>query len=199
MSDEHGCVFMICFKVLLVGAMTFYAVSKGRVAKETLLSRGLLSVPVIACGLSFVAQNYNLILPGNAVLGGLAMLLFNVAVVLFFAVQVLWYWVLWKHYQTHKTLGNEEQKESVYMLAMLFYLVACMIVTVIFDWPHSWLDTGDQILIGYIVVQILCILLATVLPTMLMRQVAQVQRCLFCGSFALLFLSPYLSMSELAE
>ena len=67
-----------------------------------------------------------------------------------------------------------QRKETVFMLAMLFYMVACLVVTAIFGWPYSWLDTGEQILIGYIIVQILCILLATVLPTMFMRKVVQV-------------------------
>ena len=161
-------------QVLTVGAVTFYVVSQGRVAQDTVLSKGLLFVPVLACGLSFSVQTYDLLFPNNAVLGGLAGLLYYVSIASFFVVQGPWYWTLWRHYRTHKTLGNEEQKESVYMLAMLFYMVACTLVTAICGWPYSWLDTGAQILIGYIVVQILCILLATVLPTMFMRKVVQV-------------------------
>jgi len=68
------------------------------------------------------------------------------------------------------------------MLAMLFYIVACQVVAAIFNWPESWLDTGENILIGYIVVQIVCILLATVLPPWFMRKVVQV---LFCSYLSL--------------
>ena len=158
--------------------MTFFVVSKGRVAQKTLLSRGLLFIPVLACGLNFTVETYDLLFPNNAVLGVLAWLLYYVSIFSFFLVQAPWYWALWRHYQAHKTLGNDEQKESVYMLAMLFYMVACMIVTAVFGWPYSWLDTGEPILIGYIAIQILCILLATVLPTMFMRKVVQVSELL---------------------
>eukprot|EP01035_Chromulina_nebulosa_P003319 gene3319-4529_t len=61
-------------QVLVVGAVTFYVVSEGRVAQNTLLSRGLLLVPVLLCGLGYSLQTYDLLFPGNAVLGGLAAL-----------------------------------------------------------------------------------------------------------------------------
>ena len=38
---------------------------------------------------------------------------------------------------------------------------------------YSWLNTREEVLIGYIVVQIICILLATVLPNWFIRKVVQ--------------------------
>ena len=163
----------------MAGSVTFYVVSQGRVAQNSMLSKGLLFVPVLFCGLSFTVQTYDLVFPGHFALIVVAWLLYYAAILSFFVVQGPWYWTLWKHFQQNKTLGNEEQKESVYMLAMLFYMVACTVVTAVFGWPYAWTDTGENILIGYIVVQILCILLATVLPTMFMRKVVQVSSCWF--------------------
>ena len=70
-------------------------------------------------------------------------------------------------------MGNEELKETAYMLATFSFIVSSIIITAIFGWP-TWPDRGEEILIGYIVVQILCILVASVLPTMFMRKVVQV-------------------------
>ena len=58
---------------------------------------------------------------------------------------------------------------------MLFYGIAAQLANLIFGYPASWLATGDNLLIGYIVVQVVCILLATVLPTRFMRKVVQVR------------------------
>eukprot|EP01036_Dinobryon_divergens_P024905 gene24905-33397_t len=96
----------------------------------------------------------------------------------FFAVQFPWFYLLWRRYRVNKTLNNEEKKEFVYMLAMLFYAIAAQLVNVIFGYPDSWLATGDNLLIGYIVAQVVCILLATVLLTRFMRKVVQMSEAI---------------------
>ena len=59
------------------------------------------------------------------------------------------------------------------MMSMIFFVVACQIVNGIFGYTDSWLNTREEVLIGYIVVQIICILLATVLPNWFIRKVVQ--------------------------
>ena len=55
------------------------------------------------------------------------------------------------------TLSNEKKREGVNTLVMLFYIVSCFLVTAMFGWTASWLDTGEAVLVGYIFIQIVCI------------------------------------------
>eukprot|EP01035_Chromulina_nebulosa_P069426 gene69426-biopygen32181 len=59
------------------------------------------------------------------------------------------------------------------MVAMLFYIVVSTIINVFFGWTNSWVETRGDTLVGYIVAQIVCILLATVLPTRFMRKLSE--------------------------
>lgn len=160
-------------KILLVGAVTSYAVLEGTIVKS-LLSKCMFFAPFLIVATRAVFQSYSLVFPQYTFLNTVTALLYYPSLISFFGVQLSWFYLLWRRYRTNKTLNNEEKKECVYMLAMLFYIVACQAVTAIFGWPESWLDTGEEILIGYIVIQIVCILLATVLPTWFMRKVVQV-------------------------
>eukprot|EP01036_Dinobryon_divergens_P042081 gene42081-55855_t len=56
------------------------------------------------------------------------------------------------------------------MLAMLFYIVTGQVAKILLG---SWAETGGDTLAGYIAVQIVCILLATVIPARFMRKVVQ--------------------------
>ena len=91
----------------------------------------------------------------------------------FCTVLILWSHLLWSRYRVNKTLNYEEKKECVYMMSMIFFVVACQIVNGICGYTDSWLNTGEEVLIGYNVVQIICIQLATVLPNWLIRKVVQ--------------------------
>jgi hypothetical protein len=180
-SDNHFMPYLYILlnhtKVLLVGAVTSYAVLEGTILKS-LLSKSMFFAPFLIAATRAVFQVYSLVFPEYTVLHTVTVVLLYPSLLSFFWVQFSWYFLLWRRYRTNKSLNNVEKKECVYMLAMLFYIVACQVVAAIFNWPESWLDTGENILIGYIVVQIVCILLATVLPTWFMRKVVQV---LFCS------------------
>ena len=178
-------------KVLLVGAVTSYAVLEGTILKS-LLSKSMFFAPFLIAATRAVFQVYSLVFPEYTVLHTVTVVLLYPSLLSFFWVQFSWYFLLWRRYLTNKSLNNEEKKECVYMLAMLFYIVACQVVTAIFNWPESWLDTGENILIGYIVVQIVCILLATVLPTWFMRKVVQVLFCSYLSLSAYYLLNIYL-------
>ena len=163
------------FKVLVVGAITAYAVATGTIV-QSLKGKLMFVVAVLIVALYFVLETYSLLYPDNQLLSSVHTILFYTSLTTSFGVEVSWYYILWCRYRVNKTLNNEEKKEVVYMLAMLFYVVACQLVNVVFGWPYSWLNTGENILVGYIVVQIVCILLATVLPTWFMRKVVQVSQ-----------------------
>ena len=48
--------------------------------------------------------------------------------------------------------GTSRRRVCTYQLAMLFYMVTCMVVTKIFGWPYSWwMDTGEYLIYTYIV------------------------------------------------
>lgn len=160
-------------KVLLVGAVTSYSVLSGTIMKSLRCKISFL-IPVVIGGLRFVFEAYSLLFPEYLFLRVIATALVYLTFVSFFGVQIPWYYLLWRRYCVNKTLSNDEKKECVYMVAMLFYIVACQIVAASFGYTESWLYTGEDILVGYIVVQIVCILLATVLPTWFMRKIVQV-------------------------
>eukprot|EP01035_Chromulina_nebulosa_P031904 gene31904-42556_t len=58
--------------VLVVGGVTTYVVSKGRVAQNTIMSRGLLLLPTTFIGLAYTLQTYELLFPKNLVLSVVA-------------------------------------------------------------------------------------------------------------------------------
>ena len=160
-------------KVILVGAVTSYAVSSGTVM-GSLRSKICFLIPVLICAIRFVFEAYSLVYPEYSLLNQLSTVFYYLSFITFFGVQIPWYYLLWCRYRVNKTLNNEEKKETVYMLAMLFYIVASTIINAFFGLTSSWLETGGNNLVGYIVVQVVCILLATVLPARFIRKVVQV-------------------------
>ena len=160
-------------KVLFVGSVTSFVVSSGTVM-NSLRSKLIFLIPVLTAALRYIFDAYALLFPEFLFLSRLALALFVLSLTSFLGVQISWFYLLWCRYRVNKTLNSEEKKESVYMLAMLFYVVACQSVTLIFGWSDSWTTTGESTVVGYVVVQIMCILLATVLPTRFMRRVVQV-------------------------
>ena len=160
-------------KILFVGAITSYSVSNGTIMKS-LRSKNIFFVPVVILGLYYVFEAYSLIFPEYLLLSSITSLLFYILFVSFCAVLFPWLYLLWCRYRVTKTLNNEEKKECVYMMTMIFFVGACQFVNAVFGYTGSWLTTRVEVCIGYIVVQIICILLATVLPTWFMRKVVQV-------------------------
>ena len=160
-------------KSIIVGAVTFYSVSSGTIMNST-KSKIILLTPVLIYSVRFVFEAYNLLYPELLFLGSVNSVLEYLTFISFFGAQIPWYYLLWRRYRVNKILNNEEKKETVYMLAMLFYVVAGQIAKILLGWPKSWLETGENALAGYIAVQIVCILLATVLPARFMRKVVQV-------------------------
>eukprot|EP01036_Dinobryon_divergens_P023757 gene23757-32142_t len=143
-----------------------------------LRSKLIFLIPVLTAALRFIFDAYFLLFPEHLFLSRLASAMFVLSLTSLFGIQISWYYLLWRRYRVNKTLNSEEKKESVYMLAMLFYVVACQLVTIIFGWSDSWTTTGESAVVGYIVVQIMCILLATVLPTRFMRRVVQMSEAI---------------------
>ena len=161
-------------KILFVGAITNYAVLSGTIIKSWKMKL-ILFTPVPIAAFSFVLEVYTLLFPENSLLSNTSTVFYYLTMITFSGAQIPWFYLLWCRYRVNKTLNNEEKKECVYMLGMLFYFIAVQLVNVIFGYPDSWLNTGDKLLVGYIVAQIVCILLATVLPTRFMRKVVQVR------------------------
>eukprot|EP01036_Dinobryon_divergens_P023244 gene23244-31570_t len=164
-------------KILFVGAITSYSVSNGTIMKS-LRSKNIFFVPVVILGLYYVFEAYSLIFPEYLLLSSITSLLFYILFVSFCAVLFPWLYLLWCRYRVTKTLNNEEKKECVYMMTMIFFVGACQFVNAVFGYTGSWLTTRVEVCIGYIVVQIICILLATVLPTWFMRKVVQVSEAI---------------------
>ena len=162
-------------KVILVGAVTSYAVSSGTVT-GSLMSKIYFLIPILICAIRFVFDAYSLVYPENALLNELSTIFFYLLYITFAAVQISWYIILWCRYRVNKTLNDEEKKEAVLMASMLFYIVSSKVMDIIFGGTISWAETGANNLVGYIGVQIVCILLVTVLPTRFMRKVVQVRR-----------------------
>ena len=160
-------------KILLVGAVTYYSVLNGTIM-NSLRSKMIFLFPVVFVGLRYVFEAYGLVYPEYKFLSTITSILFYLMFFSFFGVLIPWCYLLWCRYHVNKSLNNEEKKECVYMLAMLFFVITCQVVNTVFGYTDSWLDTKEEVLIGYIVVQIICILLATVLPTWFMRKVVQV-------------------------
>ena len=160
-------------KLIIIGAVTFYAVSNGTIMNST-RSKIILLIPVMIYAVRIVVEVYNLVYPEFQFLGRIYPSLAYLSLISFVGVQVSWYYLLWCRYRVNKSLNDEEKKEGVYMLTMLFYLIATHFVPAIVGYPDSLLDTGEKYLVGDIVVQIVCILLATVLPARFLRKVVQV-------------------------
>ena len=166
-------IFLYRTKVLLMGAVTFYVVSDGAIATKFKI-KWIFFVPVLSCAVLFTTEIYCLVFPDISYLPLISFIMSILALVSFFLVHILWVFSLWRQFCIAKVLENSEVKEFVYMMFSLFYIVACQIVAAIYGSPLSWLDTGENILSGYIVVQILCLLFASVLPGRVIRQVAEV-------------------------
>jgi hypothetical protein len=126
------------FKVLLVGAVTAYAVSNGTVVDSWKKGKLVFVVPVLVVAFYFVFEIYTLLHPGNHLIKNMYTILFYLSYISFTVVQIPWFYHLLCRYRVSKTLTNEEKKETVYMLAMIFYVVACALVNVVFGWPESW-------------------------------------------------------------
>ena len=165
-------------KIFLVGAVTSYSVLNGTIMKS-LRGKIIFFFPVVIGGSYYVFEAYSLLFPEYPLLSSIKTILFFLLFVSFCTVLIPWFYLLWCRYRVNKTLNYEEKKESVYMMAMIFFVVACQIVNGICGYTDSWLNTREEVLIGYIVVQIICILLATVLPTWFIRKVVQVKSLLY--------------------
>ena len=159
-------------KIFLVGAVTSYSVLNGTIMKS-LRSKIIFFFPVVIGGSYYAFEAYSLLFPEYSLLSSVTKILFFLMFVSFCAVLILWSHHLWSRYRVNKTLNYEEKKECVYMMSMIFFVVACQIVNGICGYTDSWLNTREGVLIGYIVVQIICILLATVLPNWFIRKVVQ--------------------------
>ena len=162
-------------KLLVVGAVMFSTVSNGSVASAWKLNQFFLFTPVLSACLFNICQVYDIVYPGTYFLVICCAISFYVALISFFSVQIMWFYYLWKQYKRQQRLDNEEITEVVYMTASVFFIVACQVVNSIFGFTLSWFDTGEKVLIGFAVVQILFILISTVLPGRLLRNVAEVQ------------------------
>ena len=166
-------------KVLIVGAVIFFTVSRGSLVREWKINRYLFFLPVLTVGLFNICEIYSLVFPDNIFLSIFTSLTFALALVTFFVAQITWLYYLWLQNRSKKILDNEEITELVYMAGCCFYVIACQFVNAIFGFSLSWYETGDNILIGYAIVQMLFILIATILPGRLLRNVAEVTlRCI---------------------
>ena len=166
-------------KVLIVGAVIFFTVSRGSLAREWKINRYLFFLPVLTDGLFNIFQIYSLVFPNNIFLSIFTSLTFYLALVALLVIQITWFYYLWLQLKSKKILDNEEITELVYMAGCLFYIVACQFVNALFGFTLSWYETGDNILIGYAIVEMLFILIATILPGRLLRNVAEVTlRCI---------------------
>ena len=163
-------------KVLVIGAIIFSTISNGSLATEWKLNQFLFVTPILSASLFNICQIYEIVYPGAYFLDICDTITFYVASLSFFSVQIMWFYYLWKQYKREQKLDNDEIAGAVYMAASAFYIVACQVVNSIFGSSSlSWFDAGENILIGFTVVQILFILIATVLPGRLLRNVAEVQ------------------------
>ena len=162
-------------KILVVGAVMFSTISNGNLVTEWKLNQFFLVTPVLSASLFNICQIYEIVYPGAYFLDICDTITFYVALISFFSVQIMWFYYLWKQYKRKQRLDNDEIAGAVYMAASVFFIVACQVVNSIYGSTLSWFDTGENILIGFTVVQILFILIATVLPGRLLRNVAEVQ------------------------
>jgi hypothetical protein len=160
-------------KIILVGVVTSYAVSMG-VVMQSWRSKALLIIALLILSLRYIFEAYGLVYPEIPVLENIAVICYYLSSIMFFVAQSTFYYLLWCRYRVNLALNSEEKKESVYMLTCLFYVIACTLTKVIFDKRVLWPNISETVLVGYIIVQIVCILLATVLPARFMRKVVQV-------------------------
>lgn len=161
-------------KAVIIAALTSYIVSSGTVTNST-KSKIIFLTPVLIIAVRFIFEAYSLVYPEFLFLDTVTSVLEYLTYISFIGVHIPWYYLLWRRYRVNKTLSDEEKKDSIFMMGMLFYMpIAVQVMKVILGWPKSWLETGSDTLAGYIVVQILCILLATVLPARFMRKIVEV-------------------------
>ena len=167
-------IILIRIRTLIVGAVTLYLLSYGTVT-NSVRSKFILLIPVLVCAVRFVLEAYSLVYPEKVILSSVSSVFEYLVYASILGVQIPWFYLVYCRYRSNHDLNNDEKKETVFMLAMLFYLAACQLVKVITGWPKSWSETGANALVGYIAIQIICILLATVIPTRFMRKVVQVR------------------------
>eukprot|EP01036_Dinobryon_divergens_P034433 gene34433-44484_t len=160
-------------KSIIISALTFYTVSSGTITNSP-RSKVILLIPVLILAVRFIFETYSLVYPEFLFLGTVTSVFEYLTYISFFGVHMPWYYLLWRHYRIKKILSDEEKKDSIFMMGMLFYLIAVQLIKVILGWPKSWAETGGDTLAGYIAVQIVCILLAIVIPARFMRKFIQV-------------------------
>ena len=161
-------------KVLIGAAATFYTISYGTIT-NSVRSKFIHLIPVLVCAMRFVFEAYNLVYPEKVFFRSASAVFDYLVYISVLGVQLPWFYLVWCRYQRNQyKLNNEEKKETLFMLAMLFYVVANQVVRVILGWPKSWSETGADVLVGYVLVQIICILLTIVIPARFMRKVVQV-------------------------
>ena len=166
-------------KVLIAGAVTFYTISCGTITNSR-KSKVFLLTPVLLSGFRIVFEAYSLVYPEKVFISNASSVFVFLNLISFLGVQIPWYYLVWLRYRRNQyKLNNEERKETVFMLAMLFSVVACQSANAISGWSKSWIETGADVLVGHVLVQIICILFATVMPARFMRKVVQVCAALF--------------------
>ena len=131
---------------------------------------------MLLSGFRIVFEAYSLVYPEKVFISNVSSVFVFLNFISFFGVQIPWFYLVWLRYRRNQyKLNNEERKETVFMLAMLFSVVACQSANAISGWSKSWIETGADVLVGHVLVQIIiCILFATVMPARFMRKVVQV-------------------------
>ena len=166
-------VFLLRSRLLLLGSLTFYYISNGRIISGWKINKVIVAMPVIGCGLYNAFDLYSLLIPENKILNDVVMVILVLTLVAFLVVESIWFYYLRQEYLKFKCLSNEVVTEIMYMATMLVYLAASQIVRAIFG-IKSWFESGEQPLICNAVIQLLMILLAAVLPGRLVRIIAAV-------------------------
>ena len=166
-------VFLLRSRLMLLGSLTFYYISNGRIVSGWKINKAIIAMPVIGCGVYNAFYIYSLLIPENKMLNDVAVVILVLTLVAFLVVESIWFYYLRQEYLKFKRLSNEVVTEIMYMVTMLVYLAASQIVHAIFGFK-SWFESGEQPLIGNAVIQLLMILFATVLPGRLVRIIAAV-------------------------
>ena len=166
-------VFLLRSRLLLLGSLTFYYISKGRIVSGWKINKAIIAMPVIGCGFYNAFDLYSLLIPESKMLNDVAMIALVLTLVAFLVVESIWFYYLRQEYLKLKRLSKHVVTEIMYMVTILVYLFASQMLHAIYGFK-SWFQSGEQPLIGNAVIQLLMILLATVLPGRLVRIIAAV-------------------------
>ena len=116
------------FSSLGGSAVASYSVLNGTIMKS-LRSKIVFFFPAVVIGGFYYAfEAYSLVFPEYSLLSSIKKILFFLLFVSFCTVLISWSHLLCSRYRVNKTLNYEEKKECVYMMSMIFFVVACQIV-----------------------------------------------------------------------